>query len=179
MLRAPGRADRGARSELIFAGRQTYCAADCHKDPTSLPPTRRGRRGDLLSDPHGGVGHHPKTVTTAGTANPRHPAQERAVAGGHHHTSFGMKNWFRKTRGRERVDFTVPGSATAHKKCRFANVMAPACILAPLSGKVESAKTGRWPSSSPGWGGARDPVSTLHSIATLRAHFAASRDRAE
>lgn len=36
------------------------------------------------------------------------------------------------------VEFILPGSTTAFKKCRSVNVMGLAYILAPLSGKAKS-----------------------------------------
>jgi hypothetical protein len=50
-----------------------------------------------------------------------------------------MKNWGKKTRGRENVAFILPGSTMAFKKCRHVNVMGQACILAPRSGKAKNA----------------------------------------
>jgi hypothetical protein len=49
----------------------------------------------------------------------------------------GMKNWGKKTRGRENVAFILPGSTMAFKKYRHVNVMGQACILAPCSGKAK------------------------------------------
>jgi len=37
------------------------------------------------------------------------------------------------------VEFILPGSTTAFKKCCYVNVMGLAYILAPLSGKAKSA----------------------------------------
>jgi hypothetical protein len=57
-----------------------------------------------------------------------------------------MKNWFKKTRRRDMVEFILPGSTAALKKGRYVNVMGLAYILAPLSGKAKIAEAGGWPS---------------------------------
>ncbi|MFP1646078.1 hypothetical protein [Pontitalea aquivivens] len=63
-----------------------------------------------------------------------------------------MKNWFRKTRRRDKVEFILRGSTTAFKKCRYVNVMWLAYILAPLSGKAKSAEAGIGRHQSPAGG---------------------------
>ncbi|MBM3616446.1 MAG: hypothetical protein FJX28_13785 [Alphaproteobacteria bacterium] len=50
------------------------------------------------------------------------------------------------------VEFILPGSTTAFKKCRYVNVMGLAYILAPLSGKAKSAQGCGSPTSSSGLG---------------------------
>jgi hypothetical protein len=50
------------------------------------------------------------------------------------------------------VEFILPGSATAFKKCRYLSVMGLAYILAPLSRKAKSAEAGGWPTSNSGLG---------------------------
>jgi hypothetical protein len=50
-----------------------------------------------------------------------------------------MKNWLRKTRRRDKVEFILQGSTAALKKGRYVNVMGLGYILAPLSGKAKNA----------------------------------------
>ena len=54
-------------------------------------------------------------------------------------SGLGMKNWLRKTRRRDKVEFILPGSGVAFKKWRHVNVMGLAYILAPRSRKSKSA----------------------------------------
>ena len=68
------------------------------------------------------------------------------------------------------VEFILPGSTTALKKCLYVNMMGLAYILAPLSGKAKSAQMGRSPLSNPGWGiDWAFPLSLIPSITTPQA----------
>ncbi len=78
-----------------------------------------------------------------------------------------MRNWCRKTRRRDKVEFILPGSTTADKKCRYVNVMTLAYILAPLSGRPKGL--------APAYG--RNKIGAGDQKAPPRPHQAAHRCR--
>ncbi|EAQ43593.1 hypothetical protein MED193_03020 [Roseobacter sp. MED193] len=49
----------------------------------------------------------------------------------------GMKNWFRKTRRRDKIECILPSSTARFRKCSYIKLMGLAYILAPLSGKTK------------------------------------------